>query len=71
MRIYTTPKTETPIVIKEDTSDKRIDLLEAKIARLAEEIARIKLVLESNARATRRQNTDINNLTTVLRNKNG
>jgi hypothetical protein len=68
MKMYNIPKTET-VITEEDTVDKKIKLLDLKVSRLAEEVSRIKSMVQAASRATRRQNTDINNLTTVVRNK--
>jgi outer membrane murein-binding lipoprotein Lpp len=68
MKMYNTPKTET-VITEEDSVDKKIKLLDLKVSRLAEEVSRIKSMVQAASRATRRQNTDINNLTTVVRNK--
>jgi hypothetical protein len=68
MKMYNTPKTET-VITEEDSVDKKIKLLDLKISRLAEEVNRIKSMVQLTSRQTRRQNTDITNLTTVVRNK--
>ena len=68
MKMYNTPKTET-VITEEDTVDKKIKMLDLKVSRLAEEVSRIKSMVQAASRATRRQNTDITNLTTVVRNK--
>jgi outer membrane murein-binding lipoprotein Lpp len=68
MKMYNTPKTET-VITEEDSVDKKIKMLDLKVSRLAEEVSRIKSMVQAASRATRRQNTDINNLTTVVRNK--
>ena len=66
--MYNTPKTET-VITEEDSVDKKIKMLDLKFSRLAEEVSRIKSMVQAASRATRRQNTDINNLTTVVRNR--
>jgi outer membrane murein-binding lipoprotein Lpp len=68
MKMYNTPKTET-VITEEDSVDKKIKMLDLKVSRLAEEVSRIKSMVQAASRATRRQNTDINNLTTVVRNR--
>jgi outer membrane murein-binding lipoprotein Lpp len=68
MKMYNTPKTET-VITEEDSVDKKIKLLDLKVSRLAEEVSRIKSMVQATSRQTRRQNTDINNLTTVVRNR--
>ena len=68
MKMYNTPKTET-VITEEDSVDKKIKMLDLKVSRLAEEVSRIKSMVQAASRATRRQNTDITNLTTVVRNK--
>lgn len=68
--MYNAPKTETPIIVSEDDSvEKKIRMLDSKIARLTEEVSHIKAMLQATNRATRRQNTDIHNLTTIVRNR--
>lgn len=47
---------------KPDDTEKRIKTLEDNITRLAEEMKNIKAMLQDNARATRRQNGDINSI---------
>jgi outer membrane murein-binding lipoprotein Lpp len=70
MKMYNAPKTETPIIVSEDDSvEKKIRMLDSKIARLTEEVSHIKAMLQATNRATRRQNTDIHNLTTIVRNR--
>jgi outer membrane murein-binding lipoprotein Lpp len=68
MKMYNAPKTET-VITEEDSVDKKIKMLDLKVSRLAEEVSRIKSMVQATSRATRRQNTDINNLTTVVRNR--
>lgn len=68
MKMYNAPKTET-VITEDDSVDKKIKLLDSKISRLAEEVSRIKAMVQTTSRATRRQNTDITNLTTVVRNR--
>jgi outer membrane murein-binding lipoprotein Lpp len=68
MKMYNTPKTET-VITEEDSVDKKIKMLDLKVSRLAEEVSRIKSMVQATSRQTRRQNTDINNLTTVVRNR--
>jgi hypothetical protein len=68
MKMYNAPKTEM-ITAEDDSVDKKIKMLDLKISRLAEEVSRIKSMVQLTSRQTRRQNTDITNLTTVVRNK--
>ncbi len=66
------PIVETSIVEfdqKELDSEKRIKQLEDRVRQLSEQIHRMASTLSLNSRQIRRQNTDINNLTTALRNK--
>ena len=68
--MYNASKTEMPVGITEDDSvDKKIKMLNSKISRLSEEVSRLKSMLQATNRAARRQNTDITNLTTVVRNR--
>lgn len=59
-----------PIVVhvEEHSTDKKVELLEAKVARLSEMVLRLQAELEATRRAGRRQATDINNITTAVRN---
>jgi chaperonin cofactor prefoldin len=54
---------------KELDAEKRIKVLEDKVRMLSEQIHQMASALELNSRQIRRQNTDINNLTTVVRNR--
>lgn len=67
MKMYTT-KNET-ITTEDDSVDKRIKMLDSKISRLSEEVSRLKSMIQLTNRATRRQNTDIANLTTAFRSR--
>jgi len=70
MKMYNGPKTEPAVIVSEDDSvDKKIKMLDSKISRLAEEVSHLKAMIQATSRQTRRQNTDINNLTTVVRNR--
>jgi septal ring factor EnvC (AmiA/AmiB activator) len=53
---------------KELDAEKRIKNLEDKVRTLSEQVHRMASTLALNSRQLRRQNTDINNVTTVLRN---
>jgi hypothetical protein len=50
-------------------SEKRIKFLENKVSQLSEQLHKMATALELNSRQLRRQNTDIHNVTTVIRNK--
>ena len=66
------PTVETEVVEfdKDITNyDRRIDILESKVRQLSEQIHQMASALALNSRQIRRTNTDINNLTTVVRNK--
>lgn len=61
--------TESLLVELPETTDttKKIKHLEEKVRTLSETVHRISAALELNSRQLRRQNTDINNVTTALR----
>jgi predicted nucleic acid-binding Zn-ribbon protein len=66
------PVIETEIVEfdkKELDSQKRIKVLEDKVRTLSEQVHRMASTLSLNSRQIRKQNTDINNVTTAVRNK--
>jgi hypothetical protein len=66
------PDLETEVVEfnqKELDSEKRIKVLEEKVRMLSEQLHKMATALELNSRQLRRQNTDINNVTTVLRSR--
>ena len=70
MKMYNAPKIEMPVIVSEDDSvDKKIRMLDSKIARLTEEVSHLKAMLQATSRATRRQNTDITNLTAAVRSR--
>lgn len=48
---------------------RQIEHLEDKVRQLSEQVHKIATALELNSRQIRRQNTDIHNVTTVLRNR--
>lgn len=48
-------------------NEKRIKFLEDRVRHLTEQVNRMAAAIELNGRQLRRQNTDINNVTTVLR----
>jgi len=50
-------------------SEKRVKVLEEKVRMLSEQLHKMATALELNSRQLRRQNTDINNVTTAIRNK--
>jgi hypothetical protein len=49
--------------------EKRIATLESKVSQLSEQILKLSEALGLNSRQLRRANTDITNLTTVVRNR--
>ncbi len=53
---------------KELDAEKRVKVLEEKVRLLSEQMHKMATALELNSRQLRRQNTDIHNVTTVLRN---
>jgi len=63
------PETEVQLAHERDHDHKRIKQLESKVSQLAEQVAKITEALQLNSRQIRRANTDINNLTTVIRNR--
>ena len=66
------PAEETEIVEvnkKELESEKRIKVLEETVRRLSEQVAKLAAAQQLNSRQIRRQNTDIHNVNTVLRNR--
>lgn len=66
------PVVETEIVEFDKTAtnyDKRIESLENKVRMLSEQLHKVATALELNSRQIRRQNTDIHNVATVIRNK--
>lgn len=50
-------------------SEKRIKVLEDRVRGLTEQLHKLASALELNNRQLRRQNTDIHNVTTVIRNR--
>lgn len=66
------PVIETGVVEFNQTevdNEKRIKNLEDKVRMLSEQIHKLATALELNSRQIRRQNTDIHNVNTVLRNR--
>ena len=63
------PIMETTETFSTTNSDqqKRIDQLESQVRNLTEQLHKMATALELNSRQLRRQNTDINNVTTALR----
>ena len=53
----------------EVNSEKRIEKLENTVRHLSEQLHKMASALELNSRQLRRQNTDINNVTTAVRSK--
>ena len=61
-----------PEVVLDTTNvnwNKRVEMLEKKVNQLSEHINQITEALKLNSRQIRRQNTDITNITTTLRNR--
>lgn len=54
---------------KELDAEKRIKNLEDKVRVLSEQMHKLTAALQLNSRQIRRQNTDIHNVNTVLRNR--
>ena len=52
-----------------DRDHRRLAALEDKVRQLSEQVHKIATALELNSRQIRRQNTDIHNVNTVLRNR--
>jgi hypothetical protein len=50
-------------------NDKRIKRLEDRVRHLSEQLHRVTAAIELNTKQIRRQNTDIHNVNTVLRNR--
>ena len=66
------PVIETEIVEfdkKELDSEKRIKVLEERVRMLSEQVHKLASTLSLNSRQIRKQNTDINNVTTAVRSK--
>lgn len=69
--------TNKPIVETDETLahksevdyDRRIEHLESKVRQLSEQVHKMASTLALNSRQIRRQNTDIHNVNTVLRNR--
>lgn len=59
-------RTELPAT---NDSEKRIKQLEDRVRLLGEQLHKVATALELNSRNMRRANTDITNITTVLRNR--
>lgn len=49
--------------------ERRIDQLEDRVRQLSEQVHKLASALQLNSRQMRRANTDITNITTVLRNR--
>ena len=67
------PLVETEVIEfsqTEQDSSKRIKVLEDKVRQLSEQVHKLASALSLNSRQIRRQNTDIHNVNTVLRNRN-
>lgn len=66
------PVVETEVVeFDKDTTnyDRRIEKLENTVRQLSEQIHKMASALQLNSRNLRRANTDITNITTVLKNR--
>jgi uncharacterized coiled-coil protein SlyX len=73
MKMYTNkPLMETTETFSTTSPEqqKRIDQLESQVRTLTEQVHKMAAALELNSRQLRRQNTDVTNLTTVVRNRN-
>lgn len=72
-KMYTNkPLLETEVAEFDKTTtnyDKRIEKLEDTVRHLSEQIHKMASALDLNSRQIRRQNTDIHNVSTVLRNR--
>lgn len=72
-KMYTNkPLVETKVIEfdqNEINSEKRIKNLEDKVRLLSEQVHRLASELQLNSRQIRRQNTDIHNVTAVVRNR--
>ena len=56
-------------IVREQDDKKRIKTLEDEVRQLKEQVHKMASALALNSRQIRRQNTDIHNVTTVLRSK--
>jgi predicted nucleic acid-binding Zn-ribbon protein len=56
-------------VIKEQDDKKKIKTLEDEVRQLKEQVSRLTAAQALNSRQIRRQNTDVHNINTVLRNR--
>ena len=63
--------TESLLVELPETTDtsKKIKQLEERVRLLSEQVQQLSAALNLNSRQLRRQNTDVTNLTTVVRNR--
>jgi len=72
-KMYTNnPIIETEIIEfdkKELDAEKRVKVLEEKVRLLSEQLHKMASALDLNSRKLRRQDTDISNITTAVRNK--
>jgi TolA-binding protein len=70
--MYTNQITEhKEVTVQPNDPEKRIKFLEDRVRHLSEQVNKMANLLALNSRQIRRQNTDIHNVTTVIRNKNG
>jgi chaperonin cofactor prefoldin len=63
------PKNDIRLPEKSDNLSSRVDILENKIMRMAEQMDKIATLLEVTRRNIRRNNTDVTNLTNSIRKK--
>lgn len=54
---------------KNNSDEKKTKALEESVRRLSEQVAKLATAQQLNSRQIRRQNTDIHNVNTVLRNR--
>lgn len=62
-------ETTEPVVSENLDAEKRIRFLEDRVRQLTEQVNRMGAALALNGRQLRRQNTDINNIATTVRQK--
>lgn len=67
----TTPNTDdnADTGVKPETGEKKIKTLEETVRRLSEQVAKLTTAQQLSSRQIRRQNTDIHNVTTSIRNR--
>lgn len=62
-------ETKETFATKSSDQQKRIDELESQVRNLTEQVHKLASALQLNSRQMRRANTDITNITTVLRSR--